>query len=212
VRRNVIFAVSLIVAPSFGACDGDNRNATPQDAIDSLGTTRELRATLAGEPAPGAQSYSYRGLYAGMPRARLERALRISSLPDSSCAQLPGGKVLQCHYESVVGPDSAQLSLDATYDKPEDGMNAAAHIIVATRALPLDVDGVALARRLGDAFEKQTSLLDKRDATYGSNRAQVRMGTVNGARQNFVDVDVETKNGREVLTVKLSRAGAAPKK
>jgi hypothetical protein len=211
VRRNVIFVGFFIVVPLCGACDGDARNATPQYAADTLGTTRELRATLAGEPAPGAQSYSYRGLYAGMSRQRLEHALRTTSSMDSTCAQLPGGAVLQCHYEAVVGPDSAQLSLDVTYDKPEKGPDAPAHVVVATRALPLDVDGVVLARRLGDAFEKQTSLLDKRDATYGSNRAQVRMGTVNGARQNFVDVDVETKNSREILTVKLSRSGPAPK-
>jgi len=55
------------------------------------------------------------------------------------------------------------------------------------------------------AFERQTSLLDRRDVTFGRNAARVRMGTVNGARQNFVDVTVETRSGREWLTVRLSR-------
>lgn len=201
----------FVVAVVLGACD-NSRDATPQYAVDSFATTRELHATLAGEAAPGEQSYSYRGLYAGMSRAHLERDMRSTSLQNVACPDtVVAAKKLQCHYEAMVGPDSAQLSLDVSYDKAPTEDGTLARVIVATRALPIAVDGVSLARMLADAFEKQTSLLDKRDATFGTNHAEVRMGTVNGARQNFVDIVMETKNGRQILTVKLSRSGGTPK-
>jgi hypothetical protein len=81
--------------------------------------------------------------------------------------------------------------------------------VAVTRELPLDVDGVGVARRLADAFEKQTALLDRRDASYGHHQAKVQMGTVNAARLNYVDVTVVPRAGREVLTVKMSRSGPA---
>jgi hypothetical protein len=71
------------------------------------------------------------------------------------------------------------------------------------------VDGVRVARQLSDAFEKQTALMDRRDAVFGHHQALVRMGTVNGSRLNYVDVSVEPRGGREILTVKMSRTGTA---
>ena len=72
----------------------------------------------------------------------------------------------------------------------------------AAQVLHVGVDATPL---LADAFADQTALLDKRDASYGRHQAQVRMGTVNGARKNYVELTVVTRGSREVLTVKLSR-------
>jgi hypothetical protein len=78
------------------------------------------------------------------------------------------------------------------------------------RELPIDVDGVRLARELSDAFAKQTSLLDRRDASYGHHQAHVQMGTVAGSHKNYVEMTVMPHTGREELTVKMTRAGPAP--
>lgn len=207
--RTIAHVWLLLLAVCVGgvwACEG--RTPDPglhESSLDSAATDRETRASLSGEAAPGAQSYSYRGLYAGMSRARVEVHVPRAARPDTAChASITAHDVIDCHYDAVLGSDSAAVTLDVSYTT-ESGRDTVARTITASRALPLDVDGVRLARLLADAFERQTSLLDKRDATFGRNAARVRMGTVNGARQNFVDVTIETRAGREWLTVRLSR-------
>lgn len=175
---------------------------------DTVATMREARVSLAGGVAPGAQTYSYRGLYAGMTRALLETAIG-TSVPDSACKSVAsrGHDDLVCDYAATVGPDRDRVSVEATYSHAGA---AVARIVTVTRELPLDVDGVRLAQLLADAFEQQTSLLDKRDAEYGRHMAMVRMGTLRGARENYADVTIQFHNGREILTVKLSRSDTAP--
>ena len=63
------------------ACDGvagEQRTSALLPPQDSIATALEVRASLSGGNAPGAQSYSFRGLYAGMTRALLElKAYRL---------------------------------------------------------------------------------------------------------------------------------------
>ncbi len=76
-----------------------------------------------------------------------------------------------------------------------------------SRDLPLDVDGLRLARALATAFETQTSVLDRRDETFEGHTAHIRVGAVSSSRrQNFAEITVEQKGGREQLTVRLSRS------
>ena len=190
------------------ACDGgvgDQRTAALLPPQDSVATALELRASLSGGNAPGAQSYSFRGLYAGMTRALLEGRAPLRVPGDSACraAALPSTD-LTCSYRVALGSDSALVSLDVQYGA-EQGGERVARVVTISRDLPLDVDGVQLARVLGDAFADQTALLDKRDASYGRHQAQVRMGTVSGAHKNYVELAVVAKGSREVLTVKMSR-------
>lgn len=191
------------------ACDGvagDQRASAQLPPQDSIATAQEVRASLSGGSAPGAQSYSFRGLYAGMARAQLESRARLGVPADSACHAAPAPSTdLGCTYEVVLGSDSAHVSVDVQYGAEQAGGGRVARVVTITRDLPLDVDGVQLARRLADAFADQTALLDKRDASYGRHQAQVRMGTVNGARKNYVELTVVTRGSREVLTVKLSR-------
>jgi len=78
-----------------------------------------------------------------------------------------------------------------------------------SRDLPLDVDGLRLARTIATAFERQTSVLDRRDESFEGHTAHIRVGaTSSSRRQNFAEVTVEQKGGREQLTVKLSRSAA----
>jgi hypothetical protein len=162
---------------------------------------REVNASLAGDVSPGGQNYSYRGLYAGMTREHLESSIRDTASHCVTAEKPPG---LLCRYDVSLAPDKALVSLDATYSI--NAGDTTALDISIERPLPLDVDGVALARRLADAFEQQTRLMDKRDAEFEGRRATVRMGTVSGEHQNFVDILVQPKAGREVLTVHLRRA------
>jgi hypothetical protein len=202
----------LLLSGAAAACGtggGDDSNQAIS-AQDSAATAAELRASLAGEVAPGAQAYSYRGLYAGIPRSRLEaRTFHLPAGHASACQAT--GKLadeLTCEYDVRLGPDSAPVHVEAVFapdGSPPTGR--VAREVTVTRELPLDVDGVRVARQLSDAFEKQTALLDRRDATFGHHQALVRMGTVNGARLNYVDVNVMPRGGREILTVKMSRAG-----
>lgn len=200
----------MLVAFS-SACEGgvaeDQHQNVPLPTQDSLATAREIHASVSGEVAPGAQAYSFRGLYAGMMRARLEMQARPpGSSSGTSCHQSPPpASELSCAYEVVLGPDSARVGLEVQYGAALVHGERVARTIAITRELPLDVDGVRLARALSDVFAAQTALLDKRDASYGRHQAHVRMGTVNGARKNFVDLTVMPQGSRELLTVKMSR-------
>lgn len=204
-RMRVPAAVALVAC--IAACDGaveEQRASAALPPQDSVATAREIQASLSGGNAPAAQSYSFRGLYAGMTRERLER--RAPPPADSAChAAAPPAGDLSCAYRVTLPPDSARVEVDVQYGAESDGGGRVARVVTITRELPLDVDGVRLARTLSDAFAAQTALLDKRDASYGRHQAQVRMGTVNGARKNYVDLTVASKGNREVLTVKMSR-------
>jgi hypothetical protein len=203
----------LLVYATLVACKQEHaaQRSSGETLQDTLGTARETRASLAGGVAPGAQTYSYRGLYAGITRLRLEADLGTTA-PDSSChaATTKGHDDIVCVYDAVVGPDTARISVEATYARLSNRGDPTARIVTVTRQLPLDVDGVRLAQVLADAFEGQTSLLDKRDAEYGPHMAQVRMGTLRGARENYADVTIHFSSGREILSVKLSRSDPAP--
>ncbi|MDQ2666600.1 MAG: hypothetical protein M3Z05_11390 [Gemmatimonadota bacterium] len=203
----------LLLCASLAACSEKREveGSSGETLQDTLGTAREARASLAGGVAPGAQTYSYRGLYAGMTRSRLEAALATTP-SDSSChaAATKGHDDIVCVYEVAAAPDAARISVEATYARRATTGDPTAHVVTVTRQLPLDVDGVRLAQELADAFEGQTSLLDKRESEYGPHMAQVRMGTLRGARENYADVAIHFSNGREILTVKLSRSDAAP--
>ena len=205
--------VALLLFGAAIACDrGHAAPGVSGDTLqDTLPTAREARVSLAGGVAPGAQTYSFRGLYAGMTRALLEAAIG-TSVPDSACKAVAtrGHDDLVCSYEASVGPNHDRVSVEATYPHASNARAAAARIVTVTRELPLDVDGVRLAQVLADAFEQQTSLLDKRDAEFGPHMAMVRMGTLRGARENYADVTIQFHNGREILTVKLSRSDSAP--
>ena len=205
--------VSLLILGAAIACDqGHAAPGVSGDMLqDTVATAREARVSLAGGVAPGAQTYSYRGLYAGMTRARLEAGIGVTA-PDSACKTVTsrGHDELVCSYEASVGPDHDRVSVEATYPAAAKRDDAVARMVTVSRQLPLDVDGVRLAQLLADAFEQQTSLLDKRDAEFGPHMAMVRMGTLRGARENYADVTIQFHNGREILTVKLSRSDAAP--
>ena len=203
----VILLAGVAVACSTG---GDDLGQ-PISAQDSAATATEVRSSLSGDVAPGAQAYSYRGLFAGIPRSQLEgRTLHLPRGHASACQ--PSGKTgaeLTCEYDVLLGPDSASVHVEAVFAESTSTSGRVAREVTASRGLPLSVDGVRLARQLSDAFEKQTALMDRRDAVFGHHQALVRMGTVNGARLNYVDVSVEPRAGREVLTVKMSRTGTA---
>lgn len=210
------FGLPLVVAIGFATsgCQERARATSSEDAPlatqDSMATAAEVRASLTGDVAPKKQSYSYRGLYAGMARDQLER---IGAGKPATCATSTApASAGSCTYDVVIGPDSARLHLDVSYVREAPGAAPIAREISVSRDLPLNVDGVRLARELSDAFEQQTALLDRRDASYGHHEAHVRMGTLNGARQNFVELTVVHKAGREVLTLTLSRGAPASKK
>lgn len=199
----------LLLSSGIAACGDDRPARTTSDASvqDSTATVREVGASVAGAGAAGGEAYSYRGVYAGIARPRLERLLGAPPADSAQCHEevKPAGE-LSCRYHAVLGPDSARVDVDVTYTAGSDTARVARTIAV-TRALPLDVDGVLVASSLADAFEKQTTFLDKRDASYGEHQAQVRMGSVNASRLNYVDVNVSPVHGREVLVVKMSRSG-----
>ena len=197
-------AMMACVTACDGA-DGNQRTTTLLPPQDSIATALEMRASLSGGNAPGAQSYSFRGLYAGMTRALLESRAPLRVPGDSACRAAPAPATdLTCTYEVTLGSDSARVGVDVQYGG-EQGGDRVARVVTISRDLPLDVDGVQLARMLADAFADQTALLDKRDASYGRHQAQIRMGTVSGARKNYVELTVVAKGSREVLTVKMSR-------
>lgn len=194
----------------LAACDDGAKPAVAGDTTvqDSAATASEVRASLAGEGAPRGEAYSYRTLYAGLTQAGMEQRIVAGATPDSTrCVTDPkAGGDLTCHYDAPLGPDHALVTLDVAYAAGADPSGRMARTITVTRALPLDVDGVTLAKALADAFERQTTFLDRREASYGHHQAQIRMGSVNASRLNYVDVSVMPVHGREILTVKMSRA------
>lgn len=207
-NRMPVYACVALMA-CVVACDGvagDQRASTVLPPQDSIATAQEVRASLSGGNAPGAQSYSFRGLYAGMTRAQLETRAPLLVSADSACHAAPSPSPdLTCTYDAILGSDGARVGIAVQYGAEQAGSGRLARMVTISRDLPLDVDGVQLARTLADAFARQTAMLDKRDASYGRHQAQVRMGTVNGARRNYVELTVMTKASREVLTVKMSR-------
>jgi hypothetical protein len=211
--RRLITCIGVLLASSTAAACGTGGDdyGQPISAQDSAATATEVRASLSGDVAPGAQAYSYRGFFAGIPRSQLEgRTLRLPRGRVATCASSgKGGSELVCEYDVVVGPDSASVHVQAVFAESTSTAGRVAREVTVSRGLPLNVDGVRVARQLSDAFEKQTALMDRRDAVFGHHQALVRMGTVNGARLNYVDLNVEPRGGREILTVKMSRIGTA---
>jgi hypothetical protein len=203
--------VVLLAGIATACSTGGDDSGQPISAQDSAATAAEVRASLSGDVAPGAQAYSYRGLFAGIPRSQLEgHTFHFSRGQTPACT--PSGKTgseLVCDYDVRLGPDSASVHVQAVFAESTSTAGRVAREVSVSRGLPLNVDGVRVARQLSDAFEKQTALMDRRDAFFGHHQAIVRMGTVNGARLNYVDVNVEPRGGREVLTVKMSRTGQA---
>ena len=211
-------AATVLLAAAAGCQDSggaDLRDAAPASLGDSVATMREVRSSLSGEPAPGAQTYTYRGFYAGMTRARLERRTVRPAPGDAPPCQtsLRNPREMTCVYQAVLEPDSALVRVEAVYapasalaSPPDEWV---AREIAIVRELPLDVDGVRLARELSAAFERQTSLLDRRDASYGHHQAHVQMGTVRAAHTNYVELTVMPRLSREEMTVKMSRTGPA---
>ncbi len=213
-RRRIGWCAACLAVASFTACQsgGDQGSDTSVSVQDSIATVGELRASLEGGRAPGKQAYSYRGLYAGMPRAALQTLVAGGVAPGAShcTAAAKGIADTTCTYETVLGPDAAPVTVAATFTiEPRTALWLAREITVV-RELPIAVDGVRVAKGLSDAFAEQTVLLDSRDASYGHHTAVVRMGTMRTDRQNFATVIVAPKLGREELTVTLSRSGAAP--
>ena len=205
--------IALLMLGGLASCDqGHAPNTLSGETLqDTVATAREARASLEGSAAAGAQTYSFRGLYAGMTRSRLEAGIG-ATVPDSSCRSVRarGHDDLVCVYDATIGPGRDRISVEATYHAGGRPGDAVARIIAVTRELPLDVDGVRLAQLLADAFEGQTSLLDRRESEYGRHSAMVRMGTLRGTRENYADVTIQPRGGREILTVKLSRSDPAP--
>lgn len=205
----------VLLATLLGAAIACQEPAPPDpkrgiltDATDSVATAAEIHAALAGETAPGADAYSYRGFWAGMTRARVEQKVRAGAAAADSTECHPAVKPpteLLCTYSAVLGPDHARVRVDAVYGAATRDSSRTAREISVTRLLPLNVDGVQVAGALADAFEKQTTLLDSRDASYGRHMAHIRMGTLNGARAHYAEVTVASHSGREELTVKMGR-------
>jgi hypothetical protein len=197
------------------ACSDRTRAGGDDAALsvqDSVATAREVRASLAAGGAPGAQTYSYRGLYAGMTQTQLEHRIGggTPAAAGTCVPLLAHPDELSCAYDAALAPDTAALHLDVVYAAASAHEERIAREITAARDLPLDVDGMRLAQQLADAFERQTALLDRREASYGAHQAHVQMGTVNGAHANYVNIDVTLHVGREQLVVKMSRAQKTP--
>ncbi|HEX7979963.1 MAG TPA: hypothetical protein VF461_15245 [Gemmatimonadaceae bacterium] len=210
-------AAILVLAALLGAATGagcrsgiqDEESLSPQD---SVATAREAAASLAGDHADAAaQAYSYRELYAGMPRSVLEkRAPADESAGKIECDDVAPTRAMpmpqrHCVFDARFRRDDSPAHVEVTYAK-ERGVEVA-HEIIVSRDLPLDVDGLRLARALASAFEAQTSVLDRREESFEGHTAHIRVGAMSSSRrQNFAEVTVEQKGGRERLTVRLSRS------
>jgi hypothetical protein len=209
----LVCAALLGVVTGAGCRSGiqDEESLSPQD---SIATAREADASLAGDVADAAaQSYSYRELHAGMTRSALERRAPVDEQAGKPvCDVIPPSRTTpavqrHCVFEARFPRDDSRAHVEATYVR-EHGTEVAREIIVS-RDLPLDVDGLRLARALATAFERQTSVLDQRDESFGRNAAHIRVGAMSSTRrQNFAEVTVEQRGGRERLTVRLSRSFA----
>jgi len=205
----------LFVAALLGAagCRSGMQDEEPLSPQDSIATAREAEQSLGGDVADAGQTYSYRELYAGISSRALEkRALVDESASGMACDTIPPSRsvpVVQqhCVFDARFRRDGSPAHFEVTYAK-EHGVEVAREIIVS-RDLPLDVDGLRLARALATAFEAQTSVLDRRDESFEGHTAHIRVGAVSSSRrQNFAEVTVEQKGGRDRLTVRLSRSVA----
>jgi hypothetical protein len=208
-------ATRVVLIPCLLAALAACQDAAPPDpklgiltsTTDSVSTAAEIRASLMGEKSPGAEAYSYRGLYAGMAEVHIDSVLAATRTTRDSVACAPAPKPPDsqlCSQSAILGIDHAPVSVATLYAPGTKGARTAREITIV-RELPLDVDGVRVAGALADAFEQQTKLLDTRDATYGRHQAHIRMGTINGAHANFAEVTVASHGGREELTVRLGR-------
>jgi hypothetical protein len=208
--RRVALSVALSCAAWLAACDdGRPRDDEPLSAQDSLATARETAASLAGGVS-GTQAYTYRALYAGMSRAALEdrapsrTSREIQCAPDTTRGALPRQR--RCTFDTHFPRDDAPAHVEVSYVPARAGEVATE--IVVSRELPLDVDGLRLARALAGEFERQTSVLDRREESFDRHSAHIRVGATSAARLNFAEVTVEKRAGRDLLTVRLTRAPA----
>ena len=227
--RAPVRCLVLLLSILLPGCEGSaNRDETRLPLQDSVATAREVAASLEEAAAASSQEYTYRRLHAGMSRAELEARVvpDVPSHGESCAADSVHTRELVCDMDVRTAPDSMVAHIHVVYASedapatlltsrvsrptPNDGARSGltAREITVSRALPLDVDGVSVAKALADAFERQTRLLDRREASYGHQQAIVRVGSMSSGRQNFAEVTVVTKGGREVLTVRLSRSPA----
>jgi hypothetical protein len=207
-----VLAALLGVAAGVG-CRSASEDAEPLSPQDSIATAREAVASLGGDAADAAQqTYSYRGLYAGMPRRALESRAPFDAVGGKPACEDVVTHAKQaperhCEFDARFRRDGSPAHIEVTYAR-EHGTEVA-HEIIVSRDLPLDVDGLRLARTLATAFERQTSVLDRRDESFEGRTAHIRIGaTSSSRRQNFAEVTVEQRGGRERLTVRLSRSVA----
>ena len=211
----VLFLATLLGVAIGTSCRSGAQDEEPLSPQDSIATAREAAASFSGDVAPdaAARSYSYRELYAGMPRSVLEkRAPADVNAGKMSCDDIPPSRAMptpqrHCVYDARFRRDDSAAHVEVTYAK-EHGVEVA-HEIIVSRDLPLDVDGLRLARALASAFEAQTSVLDRRDESFEGRTAHIRVGAMSSSRrQNFAEITVEQRAGRDRLTVRLSRSVA----
>lgn len=212
-ERLVVAAIVLLplAAVSVTACGGGGTDE-PLSAQDSVATAKEIDASLSGRG--GEQTYTYRGVYAGMSRSALEqRAPMESASVAPSCDREPSradpGTPRRCEFDALFRSDSASAHVEVSYMQERRGETVGE--VTVTRDLPLDVDGLRLARAIASAFERQTSVLDHREESFTPRAAHIRVGATSGARQNFAEVTVEERRGRQRLIVRLSRAAQVTK-
>lgn len=207
-------ACALVLAAStlsLGACDGHERALDALSPDDSVGTLREMKASVATEPGAVPEMYTYRALFAGMRRDALEqqaptdpRSTPPTCTPDSTRTFPAGSR--RCEWDTRFARDSAVAHVIAVY-ATERGIDVA-HDITILRPLPLDVDGMRLAGAIADAFERQTSILDRREQRVDRGSAYFRL-THTGPKPRFIaEITLAQKGGREQLTVHLSHVAA----
>lgn len=207
----ILLLAALLGGAACTGCSGGFRDDEPLSPQDSIATAREAAASLAGDVADaGSQAYSYRELHAGMSRHELEARAPVDTQAgkptcDDDASRTTPAPQRHCAFDARFRRDGSPAHIEVTY-APEHGVEVAREIVVS-RDLPLDVDGLRLARTIATAFEQQTSVLDRRDESFEGHTAHIRVGaTSSSRRQNFAEVTVEQKGGRERLTVRLSRS------